>query len=68
MVTALDPEQIVSFEELPISQVIHQEALTRLLAEKGIFAKEDLDQSYLALINNFRATVAKFCCSTIASE
>ena len=47
MVTALDPEQIVSFEELPISQVIHQEALTRLLVEKGIFTKEDLDQSYL---------------------
>jgi hypothetical protein len=43
MVTALDPAQIVPFEELPISQVVHQEALTRLLVERGIFTKEDLD-------------------------
>jgi hypothetical protein len=37
MATALDPKQIVSFEELLMSQVIQQEALTRLLVEKGIF-------------------------------
>jgi uncharacterized protein YqgQ len=30
-----------SFEELLMSQVIQQEALTRLLVEKGIFTKEE---------------------------
>jgi hypothetical protein len=37
----LDPKQIVSFEELLMSQVIQQEALTRLLVEKGIFTREE---------------------------
>jgi len=41
MATALDTKQIVSFEELPMSQVVQQEALTRLLIEKGIFNKEE---------------------------
>jgi len=31
---------MVSFEELLMSQVIHTEALTRLLVENGIFSKE----------------------------
>lgn len=37
MAIPLGPKQIVSFEELLMSQVIQQEALTRLLVEKGIF-------------------------------
>ncbi len=37
----LDPKQVVSFEELLMSQVVQQEALTRLLVEKGIFTKEE---------------------------
>jgi uncharacterized protein YqgQ len=41
MATALDRKQIISFEELLMSQVVQQEALTRLLVEKGIFSKED---------------------------
>ena len=41
MATPLDPKQIVSFEELLLSQVVQQEALTRLLVEKGIFTKEE---------------------------
>ncbi len=41
MATALDPKRIVSFEELLMSQVVQQEALTRLLVEKGIFTKEE---------------------------
>ncbi len=41
MAIPLDPKQIVSFEELLMSQVIQQEALTRLLVEKGIFTKEE---------------------------
>jgi hypothetical protein len=42
MAIPLDPKQIVSFEELLMSQVIQQEALTRLLVEKGIFTKEEV--------------------------
>ena len=41
MAISLDPKQIVSFEELLMSQVIQQETLTRMLAEKGIFTKEE---------------------------
>ena len=41
MAFGLDPNQIVSFEELLLSQVAQQEALTRLLVEKGIFTKEE---------------------------
>ena len=41
MAIPLDPKQIVSLEELLMSQVIQQEALTRLLVEKGIFTKEE---------------------------
>ena len=41
MATALDPKQVVSFEKLLMSQVVEQEALTRLLVEKGIFTKEE---------------------------
>ncbi len=39
--TALDRKQIVSSEEFLMSQVVQQEALTRLLIEKGIFIKEE---------------------------
>jgi hypothetical protein len=31
------PKQIVSFEEMLMSQVISQDALIRLLIEKGVF-------------------------------
>jgi hypothetical protein len=41
MATPLDPKQIVSFEERLMSQAIQQEALTRLLVEKGIFSREE---------------------------
>ena len=41
MAKPIDPKQIVSFEELLMSQVVQQEALTRLLVEKGIFTKEE---------------------------
>jgi hypothetical protein len=33
--------EIVSFEELLMSQVTQQEALTRLLIKKGVFTKEE---------------------------
>ena len=47
MATPLDPRQIVSFEELLMSQVVQQEALTRLLVDKGIFTKEE----FLEVVN-----------------
>jgi len=40
MAISLEAKQVVSFEELLMSQVVQQEALTRLLIEKGIFTKE----------------------------
>ncbi|MGA2464990.1 MAG: hypothetical protein ABSH06_11645 [Thermodesulfobacteriota bacterium] len=42
MAIPLDPKQMVSFEELPTSRVVQEEALTRLLVEKGVFTKEEL--------------------------
>ncbi len=42
MATAVDPKQIVSNEELLMSQVVLQEALTRLLVAKGIFTEKEL--------------------------
>ena len=42
MAIPLDPKQIVSLEELLVSQVAHQEAPPRVVIEKGIFNKEDL--------------------------
>jgi len=37
----LTPKQFVSFEEPLMLQVVQQEALTRLLIEKGIFTKKE---------------------------
>jgi uncharacterized protein YqgQ len=44
MAIGLYPKQIVSFEEPLMSQVLQQEALTRLLVEKGIFYKEEFGE------------------------
>ena len=41
MAIPIDPKQVVTFEELLMSQVVQQEALTLLLVEKGIFTKEE---------------------------
>src|SRR4030042_877427 len=41
MATDLQPKQGVDLEELLMSQVVHQEALIRLLVKKGIFSKEE---------------------------
>jgi hypothetical protein len=38
----LDPKQIVSSKDLLMSQVVQEEALTRLLVKKGVFTKEEL--------------------------
>jgi hypothetical protein len=41
MAIPLDFKQVVSFEELLMSQVVQQEVLTRLLIEKGISTREE---------------------------
>ncbi len=41
MAVALDPKQIVLNDELLLSQVVPQEAVIRLLVEKGIFSKQE---------------------------
>jgi hypothetical protein len=55
MATALDPKEIVSSEELLISQVVAQEAVIRLLAEKGIFNKEE----FLKMVNMVNLEIAR---------
>ena len=42
MAIGLGSKQVVSFEDLLMSQVVQQEALTRLLVEKGICTNEEL--------------------------
>jgi hypothetical protein len=39
--TSLDPKQVVSMEELLISQIIQTEAFTRLLIENGVFTNNE---------------------------
>jgi len=41
MATDREPSQVVSLEELLMSRVIQQEALTRSLVEKRILTKEE---------------------------
>jgi hypothetical protein len=41
MAIPLTPKQVVSFEELLMSQIVQQEVVTRLLVEKWIFTKEE---------------------------
>lgn len=41
MAVPIEKKQIVSSEELLMSQVVQQEALTRLLVDKGVFTKEE---------------------------
>jgi hypothetical protein len=41
MATGLDPKQMLSSEQLLMSLVVSQDAVIRLLVEKGIFTKEE---------------------------
>ncbi len=41
MVEKLDQDQLLSFEELLISNSIQIDAVTQLLIEKGFFTKEE---------------------------
>jgi hypothetical protein len=55
MAIALDPTQIVSPEELLMSQVVSQEAVIRLLVKKGIFTKEE----FLEMVNVVNLEIGK---------
>ena len=55
MATPLDPKQIVPFEELLMSQVVQQEAIIRLLVQKGIFSKEE----FLEMVNVVNLEIGK---------
>jgi hypothetical protein len=48
MTTPLDPKQVVTFEELLMSQVVSQDALIRLLIAKGLFTKDE----FLEMVKN----------------
>jgi len=55
MAIGLDPKQIVPSEELLMSQVVSQEAVIRLLVEKGIFSKEE----FLKMVNAVNLEIGK---------
>ena len=46
MVEKLDQDQLVSFEELLISNSIQIDAVAQLLIEKGIFTKEEFFEMF----------------------
>ena len=55
MATGLDPKKIVSSNELLMSQVVSQEAIMRLLVEKGIFSNEE----FLKMVNVVNLEIGK---------
>jgi hypothetical protein len=55
MVLPFDPKQIVLNDELPLSQVVSQEAVIRLLVERGIFSKEE----FLKMVNVVNLEIAR---------
>jgi len=55
MAIALDPKQIVLNDELLLPQVVSQEAIIRLLIEKGIFTKEE----FFEIVNVVNLETAK---------
>jgi hypothetical protein len=55
MAIALDPKTMVSPNELLMSQVVSQEAIIRLLVQKGIFSEEE----FLEMVNKVNLEIAK---------
>ena len=55
MATALDPKTMVSPNELLMSQDVSNEAIIRLLIEKGIFTKEE----FLEMVNVVNLEIGK---------
>jgi hypothetical protein len=64
MAISLEAKQVVSFEELLMSQVVQQEALTRLLIEKGIFNK----QEFLEMVKTVNLEMKKKTGRNITSQ
>ena len=55
MAISVDPKQMVSSDELLMSQVVSNEAIIRLLVEKGIFSKEE----FLKMVNAVNLEIGK---------
>ena len=55
MAIALDPKRIVLNDESLLSQVVSQEAIIRLLVEKGVFTKDE----FLEIVNVANLDMAK---------
>jgi hypothetical protein len=55
MAIAPDPKTMVSPNELLMSQIVSQEAVIRLLVEKGIFSKEEL----MEMVKSVKLEMAK---------
>jgi hypothetical protein len=54
MAEKLDPKELVSFEELLISNSIQIEALTHLLVEKGILTFEEIFEKLKEVKKNYK--------------
>jgi len=55
MAIGLDPKQIVSSEQVLMSLVVSQDAVIRLLVEKGVFSKEEV----LEMVNVVNLEIGK---------
>lgn len=55
MAIGLDPKQVVSSEQLITSLLVSQDAVIRLLIEKGIFTKEE----FLEKVNVVNLEIAR---------
>jgi hypothetical protein len=55
MALPFDPKQFVLNDELLLSQVVSQEAVIRLLVERGIFSKEE----FLKMVNVVNLEIAR---------
>lgn len=53
MAEKLDPKELVTFEELLISNSIQIEALTQLLVEKGLFNFEEVFEKLKEVKKNY---------------
>jgi len=57
MATPLDPKEIVTVQELAISNMLEIEALRQLLFEKGIITEEEFVVRYKKLDREIRVSI-----------
>jgi hypothetical protein len=55
MAASFDPQQIVSFEELLMSEVVQQDTLRRVLVQKGIFTNEE----FLVMVREVKSEIER---------